>query len=201
MALRVSWKKYDDLSDEALAEKFRASGDLEVLGVLYERYMHLVYGVCLKYLENREEARDGVTVIFEKLITELPRHQVDHFKSWLHVLTKNFCLMQLRSGKSASRRLAEWQKEQETFMESPEEMHPIDEDKHATNMALLQCIEQLKKEQQQCIRLFYYDSRSYREIAAKLSLEENKVKSHIQNGKRNLKICIEEKNGKKGKIS
>lgn len=193
MALKVSWKKYRDASDEELVRQFRSSGDLEQLGSLFERYMHLVYGVCLKYFQDREAAKDGITAIFEKLIVELPRHDVDDFKSWLYVLTKNYCLMKIRSGKSEKKRQEAWQNEQELFVESSEELHPIDEDEAGMNKILMECIERLKDEQQQCIRLFYFEERSYREIAATLKLEEKKVKSFIQNGKRNLKICIEGK--------
>jgi len=193
MALQVSWKKYRDAPDEALVRKFRNSGDLDLLGVLYERYMHLVYGVCLKYFREREAAQDGITSIFEKLIVELPRHEVEDFKSWLYVLTKNYCLMNIRSGKSEARRREAWQIDQETFVESAGEMHPVDEEDAGMNKVLLECIERLKDEQQQCIRLFYFEERSYKEIAATLKLEEKKVKSFIQNGKRNLKICIEGK--------
>ncbi|MDF1571975.1 MAG: sigma-70 family RNA polymerase sigma factor [Bacteroidales bacterium] len=199
MALKVSWKKYQDASDEVLMRRFRASGDLEQLGALYERYMHLVYGVCLKYFADREAAKDGITTIFEKLIVELPKHEVEDFKSWLYVLTKNFCLMKIRAGKSAQRKQEAWQIDQETFMEPVEEMHPIDEEDNNLNKTLMECIERLKGEQQQCIRLFYFEERSYKEIAAALALEEKKIKSFIQNGKRNLKICIENKNNVKGR--
>lgn len=195
--MKVSWKKYRDLTDAELIEKFRDSGDLEELGVLYERYMHLVYGVCLKYLQERAGAQDGVTAIFEKLITELPRHEVGNFKSWLYVLTKNYCLMQIRSRKSETKRLHDYQDDEKIFVESEQEMHPIDEEEQELNEALQKCIEQLKGEQQQCIRMFYFDSKSYKEIADTLNLEEKKVKSFIQNGKRNLKICLEKKDVKK----
>ncbi|MCA1746476.1 MAG: sigma-70 family RNA polymerase sigma factor [Bacteroidales bacterium] len=198
MALKVTWKKYREWTDEELTEQFRSSGDLEQLGVLYERYMHLVYGVCLKYLENREDAKDGVTAIFEKLITELPKHEVEQFRGWLYVLTKNHCLMKIRSAKSAAKRKESWENEQDIFMESADEMHPIDEEEQLLNKTLQECIKALKGQQQECVRLFYFENRSYREIATMLQLEEKKVKSFIQNGKRNLKICIEEKHGKTG---
>ncbi len=195
--LKVSWKKYRDLSDAELVEKFRASGDLEELGTLYERYMHLVYGVCLKYFKEREGAQDGITAIFEKLITELPRHEIDNFKSWLYVLTKNYCLMQIRAAKSETKRLHNYQVDEKIFVESEQEMHPIDEEEQELNKALQMCIEKLKGEQQQCIRLFYFDNKSYREISDTLNLDEKKVKSFIQNGKRNLKICLEKTDVKK----
>lgn len=191
MSLEVTWKKYRDISDEELMEKFRSSGDLEKLGMLYERYMHLVYGVCLKYLKSREEAQDGVIAVFEKLVIELPRHEVQNFKSWLHVLTKNYCLMKLRSEKAEIKKLESWAIDQENFVESTVNLHPVDEEDPGLNKKLLDCIEKLKDEQKQCIRLFYFDNKSYREIAAQLKQEEKKVKSYIQNGKRNLKICLE----------
>ena len=198
MALKEPREKYHEQTDEELVEMFKASGNLEQLGILYERYMHLVYGVCLKYLENREDAKDGVTAIFEKLITELPKHEVEQFRGWLYVLTKNHCLMKIRAEKSATRRKEAWENEQDIFMESAEEMHPIDEEEQSLNKTLQECIKELKDQQQECIRLFYFENRSYREITSLLQLEEKKVKSFIQNGKRNLKICIEGKHGKTG---
>ena len=195
--MKVSWKKNREDSDKDLLERYKSSDDLEVLGTLYERYMHLVYGVCLKYFQERASAQDGVTSIFEKLITELPKHEVDNFKSWLYVLTKNYCLMQIRSEKTETRRLHDYQSEQKFFVESEQEMHPIDEEEQVLNKVLQECIEKLKGEQQKCIRLFYFESKSYKEISDTLTLEEKKVKSFIQNGKRNLKICIEKNNGEK----
>jgi len=197
MALSISWNKHKDSSDADLVNKFRDSGDLEVLGLLYERYMYLVYGVALKYLQNRDDAKDAVTSIFEKLIIEVPKHDIDNFKSWLHVLTKNFCLMKLRADKSSSLRHENWQNEQIIFVESHEEMHPLDEEDAVLNKLLQECINELKDQQQECIKLFYFENKSYREISSSLKLEEKKVKSFIQNGKRNLKICIEKKDGKK----
>jgi len=184
--------KHQEISDEELLGKFRKSGRLDVLGELYARYMHLVYGVSLKYLGDRSDAQDAVMHIFEKLIDDLPRHDVLNFKSWLYVLTKNHCLMEIRSRKSANRRLEGLKTEQE-FMESVDEMHPIDKEDVPIEKALKECIEKLKSEQKHCIELFYYQKLCYQEIAEKLGIDEKKVKSYLQNGKRNLKICLEGK--------
>ncbi|MCD4709487.1 MAG: sigma-70 family RNA polymerase sigma factor [Bacteroidales bacterium] len=185
--------KHPDITDEELLLQFNRNGNLDTLGELYSRYMHLVYGVALKYLGNREEAKDTVMQIFEKLITDLPGHEVRIFKSWLYVLTKNHCLMQIRSQKSADGRMEGYKIEQE-FMESDREMHPIDREDHSVEEALKLCIEQLKAEQKQCIELFYYQKLCYQEIAEKMEMTEKRVKSYLQNGKRNLKICLERKN-------
>jgi RNA polymerase sigma-70 factor, ECF subfamily len=184
--------KHPDRTDEELLLQFARNGSLDTLGELYSRYMHLVYGVSLKYLGNREDARDVVMQIFEKLITNLPGQKVRNFKSWLYVLTKNHCLMQIRSQKSVNGRMEGYKIEQE-FMESDREMHPIDREEHSVEEALKDCIEQLKAEQKQCIELFYYQKLCYQEIAQKLGMNEKKIKSFLQNGKRNLKICLERK--------
>lgn len=185
--------KHPNSTDEELLQLFDRNGSIDTLGVLYTRYMHLVYGVSLKYLGNREDARDVVMQIFEKLVTDLPGQEVRNFKSWLYVLTKNYCLMQIRAKKSALGRLDGYKIEQE-FMESGQEMHPIDKEDQSLEEALKHCIKQLKIEQKECIELFYYEKLCYQEIAEKLKMNEKKVKSYLQNGKRNLKICLERSN-------
>lgn len=190
--LEISGKN-PDITDEELLRQFNRNGSLETLGALYSRHMHLVYGVSLKYLESREDARDAVMQIFEKLILDLPGQEIRNFKSWLYVLTRNFCLMQIRSRKSADGKLEGYKFEQE-FMESESEMHPMDREDRSAEEDLLRCMEKLKIEQKQCIELFYYQNLCYQEIAEQLGINEKKVKSFLQNGKRNLKICLEGKN-------
>ena len=165
-----------------------------MLGELYSPYMHLVYGVCLKYLKDRDESKDAVMQIFEKIITEIPKQDIGNFKGWLYVVTRNFCLMQLRSAKSRQERFSEWANDNAVFMENSNDLHPIDEDGADMEEDLTDCIKRLKDEQRECIRLFYFENRCYNEIAVILKIDEKKVKSHLQNAKRNLKLCLEEKN-------
>ena len=99
-----------------------------MLGELYSAYMHLVYGVCLKYLKDRDESKDAVMQIFEKIITEIPKQRIENFRGWLYVVTKNYCLMQLRSMKSKEERFNEWANDTAAFMENGPDLHPIDED-------------------------------------------------------------------------
>jgi RNA polymerase sigma-70 factor (ECF subfamily) len=199
MIFKISRNKKMNKSDGELLTEFKSGGDLEILGELYSRYVHLVYGVCLKYLKEREEAKDGVMQIFEKLIIEIPKHNIENFRSWLHVVTKNYCLMQLRSGKSEKEKFSEWLNDPSVFMETVTDLHPLDEDEDSKSLdrALEDCIERLKDVQRMCIRQFYFENRCYNEISVNLGLDEKKVKSHLQNGKRNLKICLEEKNVRK----
>jgi RNA polymerase sigma-70 factor (ECF subfamily) len=78
-------------------------------------------------------------------------------------------------------------------MENATDLHPIDEDEPNIDKELENCIEKLRGEQKECILLFYFENRCYNEIALSLNLDEKKVKSHLQNAKRNLKLCLEEK--------
>jgi RNA polymerase sigma-70 factor (ECF subfamily) len=194
MQFKIPVKRRSNVSDESLLEEFTKKGDTEVLGELYSGYMHLVYGVCLKYLKNRDESMDAVMQIFEKLIIEIPRHRIENFRSWLHAVTKNYCLMQLRSQKSHQQKMNEWIIDSAVFMENNPILHPLDDNNADMDKALADCIEKLKAEQKDCIKQFYYENRCYNEIALNLGLDEKKVKSHLQNAKRNLKLCLEEKN-------
>lgn len=188
-------KRKKEQSDENLLSEYLKTRDMEVLGELYKRYMHLVYGVCLKYFKERTTSQDAVIQIFEKLVIEIDKHEIRNFKSWLYVVTKNHCLMEIRKTNPGKIISVAGENEMAVFMENDLELHPIDREADEINeQALNDCIEKLKEEQKNCIRLFYFESKSYREICSILSLEEKKVKSFIQNGKRNLKICLEKFN-------
>jgi RNA polymerase sigma-70 factor, ECF subfamily len=181
-----------DPSDEELVRQFKDKQDLEVLGVLYKRYMYLVYGVCMKYLKNREDSQDAVMQIFEVLVKDIPRFEIQNFKGWLYTVSRNYCLMQLRKSSREKNRHPEIS--MPVFMESTTVMHPIEEESNQDLQERLKlCLEQLKEEQRRCVELFYYHQQCYREIATGLNIGEEKVKSYIQNGKRNLKICLESK--------
>lgn len=174
-------------SDPELLEQYKVSGDLDVLGVLYSRYTGLVYGVCLKYLKDREESKDAVMQIFEKLVGTLREHAVTHFKSWLYVTARNHCLMQLRARKGKY-----FEEISPGLMETEPSAHPEEGPETEANLSKLEdCIQKLAPEQQACVSLFYLQQKCYKEVVSLTGYDDNKVKSYIQNGKRNLKICME----------
>lgn len=182
-------KKPSLSSDSDLIERFRLKGDQNALGELFERYSALVYGVCLKYLKDRDDAKDAVMRIFERLPSSLKAHHVEHFKSWLYITSKNHCLMHLRSQKKFQKKEID-----DDTMEKELALHLGHEDNgQEHDLAKLEkCIEQLKNDQKKCVQLFYLKELCYKEIVEITGLETKKVKSHIQNGKRNIKICMEQ---------
>lgn len=179
---------YQKEKEAALLADYYQSGDLQVLGKLYEPYMFLIYGVCLKYLKDTAKSEDAVMQIFESLIKKLRIHRIENFKSWLYTVARNHCLMQLRaSGKDIV-------VINESFMESGNNLHQAndDEDFHEERLQLMEkCIGELSQEQQQAVRLFYLEEKCYKDISDITGFDMKKVKSYIQNGKRNLKICMD----------
>ncbi len=189
--MKIIKRNIDSIFDSELLNQYIDSGSLEILGELYNRYIHLVYGVCLKYLTDREESKDAVNRIFENLIIEIPKFEIQNFRSWLYVVTKNYCLMEIRKKKTEKKRFEKYS--EDIFMESTDISHPIDEvSENELHKNLRNCIDKLKQEQKQCIELFYLESKCYQEISEDLNLDQKKVKSYIQNGKRNLKICLKQ---------
>lgn len=175
------------LSDKELVTLYKQSEDISVLGELYQRYMELVYGVCLKYFKEPETAKDSVMQIFEELVSKLKKHEVDNFRGWLHQVAKNHCLMQLRTPKNL--KTVEFKTD---LVQSGENVHLNGILEKEENFKRLEfCIGTLISEQQQAIRLFYIEEKCYNEIVEITGLEWNQVRSFIQNGRRNLKICME----------
>ena len=171
--------------------RYQQTGDLELLGVLYNRYMHLVYGVCLNYFKDEEQSKDAVMQIFEELVLKVKQHQIQNFKSWLHVLTRNHCLMALR--KSSKQDIVPLE---EGLVENGDFVHlDMDQAKETQLSTMEKCMEKLPPEQRISVDLFYLQEKNYKEVAAITGYDLLKVKSYIQNGKRNLKICIEKNSG------
>ncbi len=180
-------KFYQTLSDEKLLTEYRSRADKNILGELYVRYGHLVMGTCMKYLKNQMDAEDITMILFEKLPSKILNHEINYFKSWLYMVTKNECLMFLRKKGIASVEITR-------ELEAEEDEQSLAQAREVQLSLLEEAIDTLKDEQQKCIRLFYIDRKSYHEITSILDMDLKKVKSAIQNGKRNLKIKLEGKN-------
>ncbi len=180
-------KEKNNYSDTELVHFYRADGDLNTLSILYQRYMDLIYGVCLKYLKDPEASKDAVINIYEELITKLKQHEVSNFKSWLYTLSRNHCLMQLRREKGHNT-----VEIPEQFMQTEEMLHlegVMQKEEQLTGME--KCLEQLPAEQKTCVTLFYLQGKCYNDIMEQTGIDWNKVRSNIQNGRRNLKLCME----------
>jgi len=177
------------MTDDQLIVRYKATSDSRCIEVLFDRYIHLVFGVSMKYLENEEESKDAVMDIFEDLFDLLLEHNITNFKSWLHTVTRNFCLMKLRSPRK--REVHDDKVLINTLqnnMENGDSDHHIEQEKNIGK--LNESIGKLCEEQRKCIELMYLNDKSYKEIVNITGYSLKNVKSYIQNGKRNLKILM-----------
>jgi RNA polymerase sigma-70 factor (ECF subfamily) len=186
----VSADHYKDTTDNELLERFYSDKSNHWLGILLQRYTMLLFGVCMKYLKNEEDAKDSVQQVFLKIIAELHKYKVAYFKSWIYMIAKNHCLMKLRDrqGKTPVEL-----KEQTLAWEEDPGSHQLHTDKDRMLDLMSTALEELSKEQKLCVTLFYLDKKSYQEITDRTGYSMGQVKSYIQNGKRNLKLLMERK--------
>jgi RNA polymerase sigma factor (sigma-70 family) len=174
-------------TDEKLILLYKEQKDAAIIAELYKRYSTLVYGVSLKYLKDRELAKDATMQLFEKLFSSLLVHEVTYFKSWLYTSARNHCLMQLRSQKGKKAEALS-----PFLVESEADVHLNHGQELEENLSKLEnCIQKLNAEQKQCVQLFFLQQQCYQDVAKTTGFDLNQVKSYIQNGKRNLKICLE----------
>jgi RNA polymerase sigma-70 factor (ECF subfamily) len=183
-------KKEDQHSyeDHELLERFYNDGNNEWLGILLHRYTLLLFGVCMKYLKDEAEAKDAVQQIFLKVLHELPKYKVVYFKSWLYMIAKNHCLLWFRGQKTKLKHAA--------FISQPETSDDVENwealmDREKSIELLHLALPELNEAQRICIIQFYLEKKSYLQITAATGFTMMQVKSHIQNGKRNLKLIME----------
>jgi RNA polymerase sigma-70 factor (ECF subfamily) len=176
------------LTDEELLQQYKISGDTEYFGELFSRYISMLYGVCLRYLSDADKAQDAVMQVFENLLSKIAQYEIEVFRTWIYTVVKNHCLQILRKEKNEI--IVDFNA---NLMESDEILHLLnDEVEDESRMeALNQCLKKLPEQQRMAITHFFMEEMSYMDIVDSTGYNLNQVKSYIQNGKRNLKICIE----------
>ena len=187
------FKKKQFNTDEEIAHEYYITGNKALVGDLFEKHVKTVFGVCLFYFKDKDVAKDMVMQIFEKLITELKKSEVKNFKGWLSFVVRNYCISELRKNKNkhfVSESYLDFEVSPTSY-EEEEKINSINNDVLLEYMK--ECLPLLKENQKICIELFYLQNLSYQQISAKTTLSLNEIKSYIQNGKRNLKLLIEQK--------
>lgn len=187
------FKRNSGKSDEELVLAFRQSGNRTVFADLFRNHVNTVYGTCLFYLQDKDEAKDAVMTIFEKLMEDLKYSEVKNFKAWLSFVVRNHCISLIRKRNTAFRNVRAYYdyEYKDTTFETELKIESVSDDQLL--QCLSDCLLQLKEKQRKCIELFYLKNLSYQQVSEMTGMEINEVKSNIQNGKRNLKLMIEEK--------
>ena len=181
------------LTDEELVENFRMDGDTRWVGELFERYTHMVFLVCMKYLKDDLEAEDMSMRLFEKLLKDLKKYEIKTFRYWLHTVVKNQCLLHLERQKRERLKAEAYESDVKTRVLP--EMTPFalqdGKDKEFQLQQMEAAMVHLKQEQRLCLELFYLQQKSYQEVADQTGYSLKQVKSYIQNGKRMLRKQME----------
>jgi len=189
--MRLFLRPKKQISDESLIEAYRSSGDMGSLADLFSRYTHLVFFICAKYLPAAD-CEDTAMEIFELLSRAMSIHQVTNFKSWLGTTTRNHCLMKLRKNKGITfesiENMMENEENEKDFMQNYDFEHLLESE--ALVQSLNRSIERLDERQKLCLKLFYFENKSYEEITTTLQISQDQVRSHLQNAKRNLRILL-----------
>jgi RNA polymerase sigma factor (sigma-70 family) len=183
----------EQYSDATLLDLYKKNKDTKWIGILFERYTLLVFGVCMKYLKQANDAQDATQQVFEKAFSEIQKYDVAYFKSWIYSIAKNHCLMQLRN---KGHQTVFFESFPEDLLEKTDSSASILQNENwleQQSTELIQALQEINHDQKICIELFYFQKYSYKEIEQKTGYSFQQVKSHIQNGKRNLKIILEQK--------
>lgn len=185
-------KKKEYISDEDLLLQYKQSGNKDLFADLFKKHVTTVYGTCLFYLQDKDEAQDATMVLFEKLMLDIGAREINNFKAWLSFVVRNHCISLIRKNKTASKnRKSYYEFEmEETSYEAEEKIQSVSDDMLLQEMK--NCLPRLKDKQRICVERFYLQNKSYQDIADETGYSLNEIKSHIQNGKRNLKLMIEE---------
>ena len=185
------FKKKEYSSDEELLKHYKKSGNKELFADLFKKHVSVVYGTCLFYLQDKDEAQDATMQLFEKLLLDINNREIDNFKGWLSFVIRNHCISIIRKNKSQNKNIKsyyEFEYEDANY-ETEEKINAVSDDVMLENMKL--CLPKLKESQRVCVELFYLNNKSYQDIANQTGFTLNEIKSYIQNGKRNLKLLLD----------
>ncbi len=187
------FKKTPPKNNEELLLLYRQTGDQKLFAELFKEHVTSVYGTCIFYLKDKDEAKDAVMQIFEKLLEDLKKTEVRNFKAWLGFVVRNHCISTLRKRNTTLKNTSSYYdfEYEDALYEEELKIEKINDELLLNYMQ--ECLSELKENQRNCVQFFYLHSLSYAQISEKTKLSINEVKSHIQNGKRNLKLLIEEK--------
>lgn len=190
------FKNKEYLSDEELINQFKQYGNKNIFAELFKKHVKVVYGTCLFYLQDKDDAQDATMQLFEKLMIEVKNRDILNFKGWLSFVVRNHCISIIRKNKSNQKNIKSYYEFEYVApnIETEEKINAVDDEQMIELMT--ESLFQLKDKQRICIDLFYLKNKSYQEIATETNFSINEIKSYIQNGKRNLKLLIEEKNSK-----
>jgi len=178
--------KMHDLNDTILAQKI-SEGSEKAFKEIYWLYCDQLHSLAFQYLRDQQLAEDAVQDIFLKLWNQ--RHQLDEnrsIKGFLLISLKNHVLNMLKINKRRILRQFEYSRI------NTNEVNEADSSVTCSELHLLieHCLENLSDAKRRVYELKRVGDFSNKEIASRLGLSENTVKSHYYLAIKSLKELI-----------
>lgn len=177
-------KQGEERTDEYLLQRYQKTGASIYFEELYDRYIPIVYGVCLKYLQNIDQAQNSTIRIFENLLLKQQSFDIILFRSYLYNVTKKHCIDLLKSQK------------RELSADLDASLIPtfISLTEYETNenyeSTVEHCKTELLEDERTLLEAFYLENLSYIDISKSLDMEIEEVKRQVISIQCNFRSCI-----------
>jgi RNA polymerase sigma-70 factor (ECF subfamily) len=162
----------------------RARHDRAAFGELYDLYLPRVYGFCRKYSRTREEAEDRTAETFERALVAIKQYEDRNvpFSRWLLRIARNVIHNHARRA--------------DRVMGVSDLSSLLDEDRHLDDWDdahwLRLHVQALPDDQQEVVRLRFYEDQPFREVAARMGRSEGAVKQLLRRALRGLHLQIQQ---------
>jgi len=153
------------------------AGDLDRMGLLYERHHRALYGFLFYMTGQRESSEDMVQNVFYRMLKY--RHTFSgegEFRTWMYHLARNVLKDQVKKTKKTGHQveISEWEERIGGGTPADKEFHRRQEMK-----ALQHAMSQLNAESREVLVLSRYQELKYGEIARILDISEGAVKLRV----------------------
>jgi len=161
--------------------------------MLMERYQEKVFGYLYRFCGyDREAALDISQGVFLKAYRSLADYDIRRsFAPWLLRIAHNEAANYLRG--KARRRESGWSPDNwDSLPDSREdnpEAHQVESDRSAR---VLKALEQLPQQQQEALKLHFFEDSPYEDIAEIMGIPRGTVGTLIHRGKKQLRLLLEE---------
>ena len=167
-----------------------AAGDQAAAADLYDATSHLVFGLAVRILRERELAEDIVIEVYTQAWNLARTFDPERgtVAGWLLTLTRSRALDVLRSRRrDSAAETVDSIEEKQSERPNPEEVSLAAERHRSVTSALAH----LNPDQREAIQLAYYSGLSHTQIAARLGQPLGTVKTRIRQGMIQLRELLE----------
>lgn len=161
--------------------------DRTAFRALYARTSAKLFGVSLRILSNRSEAEDALQDIFIKIWqrAEGYRPEVASPMTWLITIARNTSIDRVRARRTGHTDIDEAYDLEDAGMTPEQSAINTDDGNRIEN-----CMAQLKADRAEAVRRVYVEGESYAELAERLGVPLNTVRTWLRRSLLALRDCL-----------